>query len=231
MSPRVHGTGLPTLAAVFARLHLVRHGEVHNPDGVVYADLPGFPLSALGRAQAAATAQHLADSGITVLVTSPLDRARETAGFIADRLGIEAVTDPGLTEWGLSMRWAGEPWLDLDRRFPGEVAAYAADPAALPFVPESLDEVATRMTAVVAAWGNRHPGAVAAVVSHQDPIHALRRSLCRRGFADFHADKPTHASVVTLQPSAGAWTEIAFWTPDMASAPFPPPTADLTDGR
>lgn len=229
--PRVHATGPPTLAAVFARLHLIRHGEVHNPDGLVYADLPGFPLSAAGRAQAAATAEHLADSGIEVLLTSPLDRARETAGFIARRLGIATHAEPGLTEWGLSMRWAGEPWMDLDRRFPGEVAAYATDPADLPFVPESLAVVATRMTSVVADWGNRHPGAIAAVVSHQDPIQALRRSLTARGFTDFHADKPTHAAVVTLESSAGGWGEVAFWAPDVATTPFPPPSGDLTGRR
>jgi broad specificity phosphatase PhoE len=216
---------------VLARLHLVRHGEVFNPQGLVYADLPGFPLSELGRAQAVAAAEHLAASGITVVATSPLQRARETAGFIGRRLGVEPMSDPGLTEWGLSMRWAGEPWLDLERRFPGEATAYAADPADLPFAPESLAEVAGRMTAVVTALGKHHPGAVAAVVSHQDPIHALRRILGGDGFASFHTDKPVHAAVITLDRQADRWIETGSWAPDTVGAPFPPPTADLVDGR
>ena len=73
---------------VLARLLLVRHGEVLNPDHVVYADLPGFGLSNRGRAQAEETAEHLATSGAAVVVSSPLLRAVQTAGPIADRLGV-----------------------------------------------------------------------------------------------------------------------------------------------
>lgn len=212
----------PTLPPVPARLHLVRHGEVHNPGGVVYAGLPGFSLSTLGRAQAAAAAEYLADSGATVLVTSPLDRAQETAEFVARRLGIEPVVAAGLTEWGLATRWAGTAWTDLDRRFPGELAAYAADPATLPFSPESLAALADRTHAVVTRVERLHPGAVVVAVSHQDPIQALRRALCCDGFADFHSDKPGHATVITLEPFSGAWREIGSWSPDMASPAFPP---------
>lgn len=216
---------------MLARLHLVRHGEVHNPGGVVYADLPGFPLSSLGCAQAAAAAEHLAGCGASVLATSPLDRARETAGFIAARLGLVAEVVPGLTEWGLSMRWAGEPWLDLDRRFPGELAAYAVDPADLPFSPESLAEVARRTTAVVDELGRRYPGAIAVLVLHQDPIHALHRSLCGIGFENFHVDKPVHAAVITLEPGVEQWIETASWAPDLPGLTFPPPTASPAAGR
>ncbi len=216
---------------MLARLHLVRHGEVHNPAGLVYAGLSGFPLSALGRIQASAAAEHLAASGVSVLVTSPLDRARETAAFVSLRLGLEAVIEPDLTEWGLSTRWAGQPWNDLDAVFPGEMAAYAADPSELPFSPESLSAVAARMLAVVERLGADHPGAIAAVVSHQDPIHALRLSLTRSTdpgatFAAFHTGKPTHASVITLEPAGTVWVETATWAPAVISQPFPPPTTN-----
>ncbi|HEX5631184.1 MAG TPA: histidine phosphatase family protein, partial [Acidimicrobiia bacterium] len=154
---------------MLARLHLVRHGEVHNPDGVVYSDLPGFPLSILGRHQAEQAADHLADSGATVVATSPLQRATETAGFIGRRLGIDPQEFSGLTEWGLSLRWAGTVWERLEERFPGELAQYFAHPDNLPFSPESLGEAAARTAAVVTALGATHPGAVAVVVSHQDP--------------------------------------------------------------
>jgi broad specificity phosphatase PhoE len=118
---------------VLARLHLVRHGEVDNPRGIVYSDLPGFPLSPLGRTQAAAAAHHLAGSGASLLVTSPLDRARETAGYIGRRLGLDPVSDPGLTEWGLSC--AGRvPWVSLDDRFPA--VGICRHPGDMPFSPE-----------------------------------------------------------------------------------------------
>ena len=201
----------------------MRHGEVHNPHGVVYAGLPGFSLSELGRSQAAAAADHLADSGATVLITSPLDRARETARFIAARLGLEPVIDDGLTEWRLSTRWAGTAWSDLDQTFPGELSVYAANPAELPFSPESLTELATRTEQAIHRLESRD-GEVAIAVSHQDPIQALRRSLLGLGFANFHTDKPTHAAVVTLERRQGVWHEAESWSPPIHTPAFPPVT-------
>ena len=209
---------------MLARLHLVRHGEVHNPAGVVYSDLPGFPLSPLGREQAAATGEHLADSGATLLVTSPLERARETAGYIARRLALEPVLDAGLTEWGLSLHWSGTPWAELDTTFPGELAAYFDHPADLPFSPESLAQVAERADAVVRGLGATNPGAVAVLVSHQDPIQALRLRLRGDGFTAFHDDKPGHAAVITFERRDGAWVEVGHWAPASGAA-FPPPAS------
>ena len=207
---------------MLARLHLVRHGEVLNPDGVVYSDLPGFPLSPLGRTQAAAAAEHLASSGASLLGTSPLQRATETAAFISDRLGLEPVVLPGLTEWGLSLHWSGIPWHLLDDRFPGELAAYFAHPFDMPFSQESLDALAIRMGEVVEHLGQYHPGATVVLVSHQDPIQALRFHLLGRGWEEFHHGKPGHAAVITLDNTGGTWSESAVWQPE-AGAAFPPP--------
>ncbi len=207
---------------MLARLQLVRHGEVHNPEGVVYSDLPGFPLSALGRHQAEQAAGYLAGSGAAVVATSPLQRAVETAGLIGRSLGAEPREFPGLTEWGLSLRWAGTVWTRLEERFPGELAQYFAHPESLPFSPESLGEAAARMAGVVAALGTAHPDGCAVVVSHQDPIQALRTHLLDRDWSKFHEDKPTHASVITLERRAGSWVETGHWQPDGAKA-FPPP--------
>ncbi len=79
-------------------VHLVRHGEVHNPDGVLYGRLPGFGLSALGREMAETVASHLADHDIVHVAASPLQRALETAGPIADQAGVEIVQDPRVVE-------------------------------------------------------------------------------------------------------------------------------------
>src|SRR5437016_2187139 len=62
----------------------IRHGEVHNPEGVIYAGLPGYVLSELGRAQAAATAEALRGLDVAAIYASPLDRAMETATTIAE---------------------------------------------------------------------------------------------------------------------------------------------------
>ena len=60
-------------------VHLLRHGEVHTPGGVLYGRLPGYHLSDLGREMADRVAKHLTDADITHVVSSPLERAQETA--------------------------------------------------------------------------------------------------------------------------------------------------------
>ena len=79
-------------------VHLLRHGEVHNPDGVLYGRLPGFRLSERGRAQAETVAKSLVDNDVTVVVASPLQRAQETAAPIAAAHGVEIVTEDRLIE-------------------------------------------------------------------------------------------------------------------------------------
>ena len=60
-------------------MHLLRHGEVHNPDGVLYGRLPGFHLSERGRQMAQMVGDHLAARDVACVVASPLERAQETA--------------------------------------------------------------------------------------------------------------------------------------------------------
>ena len=79
-------------------VHLVRHGEVDNPRGVIYGRLPGYHLSADGQLMAKAAADFLADRDVTVLRCSPLDRAVETAAPIGQQFGLEAEIDERLIE-------------------------------------------------------------------------------------------------------------------------------------
>ncbi|MGB6070963.1 MAG: histidine phosphatase family protein, partial [Rhodococcus sp. (in: high G+C Gram-positive bacteria)] len=60
-------------------VHVLRHGEVHNPKGILYGRLPGFKLSVTGQSQARSVADALAGHDITHVVASPLLRAQETA--------------------------------------------------------------------------------------------------------------------------------------------------------
>jgi broad specificity phosphatase PhoE len=204
------------------RIHLVRHGEVHNPDHLVYADLPGFGLSPLGHLQAAESATHLAGRDIGVVVSSPLQRAIETAGFIAARHGIGVIVDDRLTEWRLAQRWAGLRWDDLDDEFPGELVAYLTNPSDLPFSPESLATLGAR----VAATSTQHAVTTTrdvVVVSHQDPIHAGIRTLTGDGLADFNDDKPAHATVVSLAAhDTDRWMIVDRFDPAQGAV-FPPP--------
>lgn len=218
---RTRCTGTLHSRAVLGRLHLVRHAEVANPRHVCYGNLPGFGLSPEGRAQAEAAAAHLASLGAGLLLTSPLQRARETAEAIASVLCIAAEADERLTEWRLAVRWNGVVWEDLPAAFPGEVEAYLEHPAHLPFSPESLAAAAARVVGLVEDLGRRHPGATAVLVSHQDPVQAARLALTGRDLANLHRAKPSHASVVTLLPGQ-PWQEAGYWEPAPGRPPFPP---------
>ncbi|MCP4305276.1 MAG: histidine phosphatase family protein [bacterium] len=195
-------------------IYLIRHGEVHNPDHVVYADLPGFHLSERGKAQAAATAARMADTHLTAIVSSPLERAVATALAISDQNGCTVSTDERLTEWKLASRWAGVSWESLPEVFPGELAAYLDHPASLPFSPESLEEVGSRIAATVCDWAQAQDSGDIAFVSHQDPIHSGARFLTGAGFRDYQDGKPEHSSVLTLAAENGLWKIADYWAPE-----------------
>jgi len=79
-------------------VHLLRHGEVLNPGGVLYGRLPGYHLSELGIKMAERAADVLADRDVVAVVSSPLERALETAQPVADRLGLDVGVDERLIE-------------------------------------------------------------------------------------------------------------------------------------
>jgi broad specificity phosphatase PhoE len=201
-------------------LYLVRHGEVDNPQRLVYADMPGFGLSERGWAEAAAAAEFLATIPITALYSSPLQRAQETAAVIADACGVDVVTIDDLTEWLLARRWKGVAWKDLPDVFPGEVEAYLEHPTDLPFAVESIEALGRRVATVAGAVAADHPGEHVAIVSHQDPIQAGRLMLRDLPLAELHLDRPGHCHVLTLLPG-DPWIETGHWVPDV-SGPAPP---------
>src|SRR5271169_1257374 len=79
-------------------VHLLRHGEVHNPEHVLYGRLPGYHLSADGRMMAVAAADFFAGRPVAAVFASPLERAQETAQPVAERLGLTITTDDRLIE-------------------------------------------------------------------------------------------------------------------------------------
>ena len=81
-------------------IHLVRHGEVYNPDRILYGRIPDYHLSARGQSMAAATAQSFTNHDIALLWSSPLERAQETAGPISETTGVDITLDDRLIEAG-----------------------------------------------------------------------------------------------------------------------------------
>src|SRR3954465_10229643 len=81
-------------------VHLLRHGEVFNPGGVLSGRLPGFRLSVTGEAMAAAAAEWFVGRDVTHLVSSPLERAQQTAAPVAGALSLPVELDERLIEAG-----------------------------------------------------------------------------------------------------------------------------------
>ena len=206
-------------------LHLIRHGEVENPDGIVYGDLPGFGLSDTGHRQAAAAAELLGTRPIDEVRCSPLQRAVETAQPIAAAIGCELLVDERLTEFHLGSWWAGLRWDRLEVERADELAAYLNRPTDLPFLDESIHDVADRMAAVVDEITARS----VVMVSHQDPVQALRLRLRGLSLERLQRDKPGHVGVVILDRTGDGWIETAMWHPDIVGDPFPPPQSDSPD--
>lgn len=201
-------------------LHLVRHGEVENPDHVVYARLPGYGLSTLGRDQAAAAAQYLIRRPILAIWSSPLQRALETATVIAARFQLPVRVHPDLTEWRFADGWAGIRWDDLPELRPGQLERYLDTPWDLDFGSETLSELAGRIAAVAVELDERHPEGDVLLISHQDPVQAGRLRLTGRDLRELADDKPGHATVLSFRRRE-AWEEVARWDAPTAES-FPP---------
>ncbi len=210
-------------------VYLVRHGEVDNPDRIVYADLPGFGLSERGHAEATAAATHLSELGVDHIYSSPLQRAQETAATIARATGAAVSSHDELVEWRLGQRWAGVAWEELSSVFPGELEAYLATPEKLDFSPEPLEDLARRVASAVEEFVASHDlGSSLVVVSHQDPIQAGRLALVGRPLTELQRHKPGHCDVITLE-AGRPWRELAHWQPQIPG-PAPPEWPPIAGG-
>ena len=154
-------------------VHFLRHGEVYNPEKVLYGRLPGYRLSDDGRQMAEDAADALRGRDVVHLVSSPLQRAQETAQPTAQAFGLPVHTDERLIE--------------SENVFEGMTVGVGdgalKDPSNWrhlrnPFVPswgEPYAVVAQRMWAAAEAARDAARGHEAVCVSHQLPIWTLRR--------------------------------------------------------
>lgn len=197
-------------------VHLVRHGEVDNPSGILYGRLPGYHLSAAGLAMAERIAEVLGGNDITYLVSSPLERAQETARPCADKLGLEVVTDERLTEAENAFQGSRFGVGDGSLRNPA-AWRYLYNPFR-PSWGEPYRKVAARMRAAVEDARDAAAGHQALVVSHQLPIWVFRCSL--EGRRLYHDPRRRQCGLASL-------TSLAYRGDRLLTITYSEPAADL----
>jgi broad specificity phosphatase PhoE len=159
-------------------VHLLRHGEVYNPGKILYGRLPGFHLSELGRQMAKAGAEALTDRDVTYVVSSPLERAQETAEPLAAQFGLETATDTRLIE--ATNVFEGKNVSVGDGSFRNPRNWWVLRDPITPSWGEAYLVIAQRMFAAAHAARVAAEGHEAVCISHQLPIWTLRRYVERK---------------------------------------------------
>jgi broad specificity phosphatase PhoE len=203
-------------------VHLVRHGEVHNPAGVLYGRLPGYHLSELGRHMAQRVADTAKAHDVGYLVSSPLDRARETAEPLAAATGLPVHTDERLIEAanvfeGLTFG-VGDGSLRRPRHWRHLVNPFR------PSWGEPYSDQVMRMLAAMAAARDAARGREAFAVSHQLPIWVVRSAV--EGRRLWHDPRHRQCSLASI-------TSFTYEGDEIVQVTYSEPAADLlpTGGR
>lgn len=210
-----------------ATVHLLRHGEVHNPDRLLYGRLPEFHLSELGRQmadRAAGEFEKRAEQGgnIVYLVASPLTRAQETAEPTAQALGLQIVTDDRIIEAenrfeGLAVTKAAlrhpKHWRHLINPLkPSWGEPYAG------LVSRVMEAVQEARERALELGGE---GASAVMVSHQLPIWVARLAAEKRRL--WHDPRRRQCTLASI-------TSLHFDGERILSVSYTEPAADLLPG-
>ncbi len=192
-------------------VHLVRHGEVDNPAGVLYGRLPDYHLSELGREMARTVAEDLQGRDIVHLRCSPLERAQETMEPIADALGLPVTTDDRVIE--------AENYLEgLKVSFPGLLRRpkswWYFRNALKPTWGEPYREIVARMRLAMKDAVEAAAGHEAVIVSHQLPIWMARCDAeGRRLLHDPRRRECTLASITSFSYVGSHVTSVSYREP------------------
>ncbi|UEJ82254.1 histidine phosphatase family protein [Brachybacterium halotolerans subsp. kimchii] len=200
-------------------IHLVRHGEVHNPEKILYGRLPGYRLSERGQKMAQLAADHLAPRDVRAVWASPLLRAQQTAAPIAAVHGLPVAQDVRLIESG--NHFEGQRMGHGEARF--------SDPRnwrwfANPFRPswgEPYRDQAARVISAVQSTRAEVEGHEAVLVLHQLPIWVTR--LSAEGKPLFHDPRRRQCRLCSV-------TSLRFVGPHLAGIDYAEPAAELYMG-
>lgn len=196
------------------QIHLVRHGEVFNPQGVLYGRLPGFGLSDLGRRMADAAAADLQSHRrpVSAVVSSPLQRTQQSAEPVAERFGLEVRLDDRIIE--PTNRFEG-------KRMTGRESAlrdvrnwsYLVNPWE-PSWGEPFRSIADRMVQAMTDAADSVASGDVVMVSHQLPIWMAHRRITGRSLAhDPRRRRCALSSITTFERRNGRFVEVGYRDP------------------
>jgi broad specificity phosphatase PhoE len=192
-------------------VHLLRHAEVHNPGRVLYGRLPGFGLSELGEQMAERAAEFFAARDVVRVVSSPLERARQTAEPVAKELGLDVAIDDRLNEAENVFQGRAVHARDVARD--PRLWWYLRDPFR-PSWGEPYQRIALRMHAAVEVAREAVESHEAVLVSHQLPIWIARLSAEHRHlWHDPRHRQCSLASVTSFTYTGGQLVSIAYTEP------------------
>ena len=205
-------------------VHLLRHGEVHNPAKILYGRLPGYLLSDEGHAMAKKAADWFDGHDVVHLVCSPLERARQTAQPLADALGLEPVIDERIIEAGNAFEGQTVAGGNGVWRVPRHW--WKLRNPMRPSWGEPYVEIAVRMISAVEAARDAARGHEAVLVSHQLPIWTVRLHLEGRRFAhDPRRRECSLASITSLTYDGDRLESVTYAEPAGATPPDAVPGA------
>lgn len=207
-------------------VHLVRHGEVHNPQGVLYGRRDGYHLSARGRQMAEKTAATLAARDVTVVRSSPLERAQETAAPLAEALGLTVVLDERVIE--STNVFEGRRFGKGNNALRNPLTWRHLWNPLRPSWGEPYKQIVHRMMAAIADARDAAAGHEAVLVSHQLPIWTTRLHVEGRSFLhDPRRRQCTLCSVTSFHYVDRQLTQVSYTEPAIdliprtdRSAPF-----------
>ena len=203
-------------SGVTTTVHLLRHGEVDNPKGILYGRLPGYHLSELGVQMAERVAKTVSGRDITYLVASPLERAQETAKPAAETLGLEIVTDERVLESENVFEGRRFGVGDGSLRKPS-AWKYLYNPWR-PSWGEPYKDVVVRILAAMHDAREEAAGQEAMIVSHQLPIWIVRSFV--EGRRLLHDPRKRECSLASL-------TSFNYTDDRITSVAYSEPAADL----
>lgn len=151
-------------------IFVIRHGEVFNPDDIIYGRLPNFGLSDLGKKQIEQTAGFLSNKNIDQIYTSPLQRTRQTSEIIQKILGLSTLH---FSEKILEVKtsYEGNKFSTLDV-LQSEVYLKPLSPE-----DETLVQISRRMEEFIGELIKQYTNKSIVTVSHGDPIMVLRATI------------------------------------------------------